>query len=135
MKTIARISPLLILAALLSASFGTGFAAHHKRAAFYDLSAPVTLKGTIARVDWQNPHATIHVSVSDPAGLAEEWVVEGSALAVLTGRGWTSGSLKQGDAVTVSGFLPATQRTRSVGGATIAWEDGRRLWFGEDLQR
>jgi hypothetical protein len=125
----------LILLQIVAVSLGPALAAHHKLATFYNTATPVTLRGSVARVEWQNPHAMIYVTVMNPAGRTEEWIVEGSALAVLGGRGWARDTVKPGDVVTVSGFLPATQRTRWVGGATVELRDGRKLSFGGDLQR
>jgi hypothetical protein len=93
------------------------------------------MKGTLTRVEWQNPHVMFYVDVVKSTGSREAWIVEGDAPAVLTTRGWTRDTLKQGDAATLSGFRPTTRNARLVGGATIELRDGRRLLFGENLPR
>jgi hypothetical protein len=130
-----HLARLLCLNLTVALALGTALAAHHKLATFYDWSALVSLKGTITRVEWQNPHVMFYVDVVIAAGPPEAWIVEGDSPAVLTSRGWAQATLKQGDAVTVSGFRPTTRNARWVGGATIELRDGRRLLFGEELRR
>src|ERR1700738_3497503 len=42
--------------------------AHHSFAAEYDSSKPITLKGTVTRVEWTNPHARFYVDVKEESG-------------------------------------------------------------------
>ena len=42
--------------------------AHHSFAAEYDINKPVTLKGTVIKVDWINPHVYLHLDVKDAVG-------------------------------------------------------------------
>ena len=39
--------------------------AHHSFAAEYDASLPVTVSGTVAKIDWQNPHIYLYVDAKD----------------------------------------------------------------------
>ena len=49
----------------VAAVLGTAsvLSAHHSVAGQFDLSKQVTLKGTISKVDWVNPHIIVHVDV------------------------------------------------------------------------
>ena len=49
--------------------------AHHSFAAEYDINKPVTLKGTVTKVDWINPHVYLHLDVKDAAGKVTAWAL------------------------------------------------------------
>lgn len=77
--------------------------AHHSFAAEYDSSKPVTLKGTVAKVEWTNPHARFYVNVTDASGKVVMWNLELASPNVLARNGWTRHSLNEGDQITVEG--------------------------------
>ena len=78
--------------------------AHHSFAAEYDSTKPVTVQGTVTKVEWMNPHARFYVDVKDQAGKVTNWEFELGSPNGLMRQGWKLDSLKQGDQVTVSGF-------------------------------
>jgi len=78
--------------------------AHHSFAAQYDRSKPVTLKGTVTKMEWMNPHIYFHIDVKD-ADVVVNWAIEGGAPSMLYRNGWRIDSLKVGDEVTVDGWL------------------------------
>ena len=75
--------------------------AHHSFAA-YDLNQTRTLKGTVESFRWINPHSTFTL-VLEPDGRGEpsKWNIITSSPAILKRFGWTQGSLKPGDRVSV----------------------------------
>jgi hypothetical protein len=75
--------------------------AHHSYAA-YDLNQTRTLTGTVEIFRWSNPHSTFTL-VLEPDGRGEpiKWNIITSSPAVLKRFGWTQGSLKPGDRVSV----------------------------------
>jgi len=78
--------------------------AHHSISAEFDSTQPVTLTGTVANVDWMNPHTYVFVDVSDrAAGKARIWACELSSPSELARRGFTRESLKVGMSVRVTG--------------------------------
>ena len=77
--------------------------AHHSFAAEYDANKPVTLKGTVSKVEWMNPHARFYVDVKDEKGVVTNWNLELASPNVLVRNGWTRNSLKVGDEVTIEG--------------------------------
>ena len=54
-----------------------GASAHHNMTALFDFNDRVTLKGTLTKVDWRNPHAYLTVDVKNAAGAMESWSAEG----------------------------------------------------------
>ena len=52
-----RKQPLTMVAAALVGLAAAPVLAHHAFAAEFDASAPVTLRGTVTKMDWINPHS------------------------------------------------------------------------------
>jgi DNA/RNA endonuclease YhcR with UshA esterase domain len=77
--------------------------AHHSFSAEYDRSKPITVKGTVTKVEWMNPHARFYVDVKDDSGAVTNWEFELGSPNGLMREGWSRNSLKEGDVVTVSG--------------------------------
>ena len=71
-------------------------AAHHAVGGEYDPNKPVTVTGTVTRVEWVNPHSRIYFDVADTDGKVTNWSVELAARVVLERMGWTGRSLKVG---------------------------------------
>jgi len=118
----------------LAAGFGlilsaVSAVAHHSFAAQYDRNKPVTLAGSVTKIEWINPHARFHMDVKDDSGKVVNWEVELGAPAMLMRRGWTRNSLKAGDAVTVNGFL-AKDGSSLANARTVSLSDGRKVFAG-----
>ena len=103
--------------------------AHHSFAAEFDGSKPVTLKGTVTKMEWINPHAWLHVDVKGPDGKVVSWAVEGGAPNALLRRGWTRNSVVPGTMVTVEGFR-AKDGSNKANGREVTLPDGKRLFVG-----
>jgi Family of unknown function (DUF6152) len=54
---------------------GTLFA-HHSPSAVFDMTKPFVLKGTLAKVDWVNPHINIFIDAAGADGSTEAWKFE-----------------------------------------------------------
>jgi len=91
---------LILLAAV--AVFVPAALGHHS-VSMYDMDHPTTVKGTVERLEWTNPHAYIYLSVKDEKGQTIEWAVEINSPNFLRHNGWTSTTVKPGDIVTVTG--------------------------------
>jgi hypothetical protein len=103
--------------------------AHHSFSAEFDASKPVTLKGTVTKVDWLNPHIWIYVDVKGESGKLAHWQCEGGAPNSLTRNGWTKNQLKEGDAVTIEGTL-AKDASNTCNASRVELPDGRRVFAG-----
>jgi len=80
-----------------------GFA-HHPFSAEFDASQPVTLAGTVTKVEWMNPHTYFYFDVKDSSGKVTNWKLETASPAELTRHGWKSDEVKVGDQLTVQAY-------------------------------
>ena len=112
--------------ALLSAQT---LSAHHSFAAEFDRNSPVTLTGSVTRVDWGNPHIWVFLDVKEDTGKVSNWGVEGGAPNALFRNGWRKDSLKVGDTVTVEGFKSKDGLLRANANR-VTLPDGRRVFAG-----
>ena len=90
----------LLLALAVAALFAAPLAAHHGRGRAYDMKNPVTLKGSVSQVKWQNPHVLIYIDVKDPTGKVVTWGFENSNVHTLATQGYNRNTLKLGQEVT-----------------------------------
>jgi hypothetical protein len=120
-----RTAAVTILALASSATL----AAHHSFAAQYDRAKPITLVGTVTKIEWQNPHIYFYVDVKGPAGEIENWAVEGGAPNTLYRSGWRKDSLQVGNQVTVDGWL-AKSGAKLANMRAVLLADGRRVLGG-----
>jgi hypothetical protein len=103
--------------------------AHHSFAAEFDANSPVTLKGTITKMEWINPHSWIHIDVKNPDGTVTEWMIEGGTPNTLFRRGFTRDAVKAGMEITVEGYRAKNGANRA-NGRDLILKDGRRLFMG-----
>lgn len=105
--------------------------AHHSFAAEFDFKRPVTVTGTVTRLDWINPHARIYVDVKDADGKVTNWECELGSPNTLMHKGWTRNSLKPGDQISVDGFL-AKDAPNVANARMVKLADGRRVFGGSE---
>jgi hypothetical protein len=102
---------------------------HHAFAAEFDANKPISLKGTVAKMEWINPHTWIHIDVKKPNGSVERWMIEGGPPNALFRRGFTRDSLPVGIDILVQGFQ-AKDGSMKATGRDLTFADGRRLFLG-----
>ena len=102
--------------------------AHHPFAPEFDWKKPVTLTGTVTKVEWMNPHALISIDVRDASGMITNWAIElGSPRVLEKNYLWNRNLLKTGDKVTVDGWLAEGGR-KLVSAKSFTLTDGRELF-------
>ena len=103
--------------------------AHHSFAAEYDSNKPIKIEGTVTKLEWTNPHARFYVDVKDEHGNVKNWNFELGSPNVLRRQGWTRNSLKEGDHVTVEGYL-AKDGSELANARRVTLADGRKVFAG-----
>jgi len=103
--------------------------AHHSFAAEYDANKPITVTGTVTKLEWMNPHARFYVDAKAPDGKVTHWNFELGAIPVLVKQGWRRDSLKPGDEVTVDGSL-AKDGSTTGNARVVKLANGRRVFGG-----
>lgn len=117
----------LVFAALvLSASAAL---AHHAFAAEFDGNKPVTIEGTLTKVQWSNPHGWIYVDAPGKDGKVVHWAIEFGSPNALLRRGLRKDDFPPGIKVTVKGFL-AKDGSPTANASDVTLPDGRNLYTG-----
>ena len=109
--------------------------AHHSFAAEYDSTKAITVKGTIQKLEWVNPHAYFWVDVKDENGKITTWAFESLSPNALARQGWNRNSLKKGEEVTVEGYLakdgkPLADGSIHANSKSVTRADGRKVFVG-----
>jgi hypothetical protein len=133
-------------------------AAHHSFSAEFDAARAVKVTGQVTKLEWANPHAWIHVDVSEVcerpgrsgppssnnaepqkeepwtcktlgADEAKDWGFELASPNGLMRQGWSRKSLQQGDHVTIEGWR-ARDDSAHGSARVVTTADGKRLFAG-----
>ncbi len=102
---------------------------HHAFSAEFDANRPVRLRGTITKMEWINPHAWIHIDVTNDDGDVESWMIEAGPPGALIRRGWNRDSVIPGTEILVEGYQ-ALDGSNRANGRDVTLPDGRRLFVG-----
>ena len=103
--------------------------AHHSLAGVYDMKNQKEVSGTVAKLQFTNPHGSLSVAVKNEDGSTTEWVlITGSATALAQrGIGKTGpNALHVGDAIKVK-FLPAKDGSPLGALRVVIYPDGREI--------
>jgi len=103
--------------------------AHHAFQAEFDDKRPVHLVGKVTKMEWINPHAWIHIDVTDADGKVTSWMIECGSPNIMLRRGFTKESLEFGTVLTVDGYQ-AKNGSNRANGSSVTFRDGRRLFVG-----
>jgi len=107
--------------------------AHHSFAAEYDGQKPVTHKGVVTKIEWQNPHVYIYMDEKSPDGKVVNWAFEGYPPNTLRRLGFTRDLLKIGDDISVTGWASKDGSARFAA-REITWADGKKFFVGPPSQ-
>lgn len=124
-----RTKMILFIAACGMLATALPVGAHHAFAAEFDETKPLTLKGTVTKMEWINPHSWIHITVDNKDGTKTDWMVEGGSPNSLFRLGFKKSSLPPGTVIIVDGYRSKDGSNKAVG-RDLTFEDGRRLFLG-----
>jgi hypothetical protein len=92
----------LWLVGVVSAASCSSLWAHHAALQAYEDDS-ITLMGIVVNYQWENPHSILSVLIKTNDGAIERWHAEILPPNEMLRAGWTKGSLKAGDMVTLTG--------------------------------
>lgn len=127
---ITPVSPGVVLLAMVLAA--ANVTAHHSFAGQYDANQHITLKGTVTKLAWTNPHAHILMDVTE-GGKTTAWDFELGSPNALIRRGWSARTLKPGDVITVSGYR-ARDGSALANARAVTLSDGRQVFAGSSIE-
>ena len=107
----------------------TSVRAHHSTAAIYDPAKEVKVTGTLAKLQFVNPHGSITITVENDDGTTTDWTFTTGSATALAARGITKvgpNALKIGEELIVTG-TPARNGSPLGGLKTITRANGEVL--------
>lgn len=119
---------LIVCAGLIAAAPPTR--AHHAFSTEFDANKPLTMTGTVTKVEWQNPHTWFYLDVVDASGNVASWGMELASPNLLMRNGWTRSSMQIGDVVTVEGFHAKNGSNIGNARSVVLTASGTRLFAG-----
>jgi hypothetical protein len=106
--------------------------AHHAFQAEFDVDKPVTLRGTVVRVELINPRAWIHIDVKAADRQTVRWMIEASSPNSLIRRGLSKATTPIGTEVIVDGYVQRWDEQGQRKGITLP--DGHTFLLGANPQ-
>ena len=126
-----RFSCLIGILAILLLAASAAFA-HHSVAGQFDTSKSLTLKGSISKVNWMNPHIYVYLDVKESDGTVSTWALETLPTAMMRKAGLSKEAVMgtPGEVLTVQ-IVPARDGTKHLGWISkITYADGRYYALG-----
>jgi len=104
--------------------------AHHSATAEFDTSKTFTVKGTLTKVEWFNPHVYIYADVTDENGKVTPYSFETGPPGNLRRSGILRNMFNVGDVVTIDSAI-AKDGAKHLGLLkAVHFADGRTVVFG-----
>lgn len=102
--------------------------AHHSLTGQFDMAKPMTLVGTISKIEWINPHVYIYLDVKDRDGQVSTWSLETYPPAYLRRAGLTRAIIGVGQQVTARVLLARAESAEHLAFVDqLTFADGRQL--------
>lgn len=124
-----------VVSVSISLLVATPALSHHSFSAEFDVGRPVSMTGTVSRIEWTNPHAWIFLDIENGQGDVEAWAVEMLGLNALMRSGVTPRTLKPGDVISVEGYGSRDGTNTANASLVIRTSTGERLWASAGRNR
>jgi hypothetical protein len=106
--------------------------AHHSITAEFDTSKSFTVKGTLTKIEWVNPHAYVYLESKDDKGAVTAYSFETGPPGNLRRSGVLRTMFSVGDAVTIEAYS-AKDGSKNLGLVkTFTFADGHKIVIGKD---
>jgi hypothetical protein len=115
-----------LIVATLGGSIGIAPVSAHHSFGLYDMGKTVEIDGTVAQMEWSNPHCWLFVQVGTAPGAETSYGFEMTSVGEMTRRGWKKTAVKPGDKVKVRYHPLRDGRTGGLMMAVIT-ADGRAI--------
>jgi hypothetical protein len=104
--------------------------AHHSVTAEFDSSKSFTVKGTITKIEWVNPHIYMYADVKDDNGTVTPYSFEGGPPGNLRRAGVLKTMFNVGDVVEIEAYI-AKDGSKHLGLLHgVRFADGHQILFG-----
>jgi hypothetical protein len=128
MMTNAQTSFWLMLGLLLAIPLW----AHHSITSEFDTSKSITVKGTLTKIEWVNPHAYVYLDSKDDKGVVTAYSFETGPPGNLRRAGVLRTMFSVGDTVTIEAYV-AKDGTKNLGLVkSFQFADGHAIVLGRD---
>ncbi len=105
--------------------------AHHSITGEFDTEVTFSIKGTLTKLDWANPHLWYYLDVTNAAGEIEQWqCTTGINPNRLVRAGWKKTDLPVGTVIVAERANPARDDSNTCIVSGIALEDGTPIFSG-----
>jgi hypothetical protein len=106
--------------------------AHHSITAEFDTSKSFTVKGTLTKIEWVNPHAYVYLNATDESGKAVAYSFETGPPGNLRRSGVLRTMFNVGDQVTIDAWA-AKDGTKNLGLVkAFHFADGHSVVMGKE---
>jgi Family of unknown function (DUF6152) len=119
-----RAAWIVVVTAAVVLSAAAPASAHHSFAV-YDHTRTLTLRGTVTKFQWTNPHAYLEIDVKQPDGSVKHYSIELTSINMMQRVGWRSNMIKSGDQVTAV-VAPLLSGEAAGLGLEVTLPDGTR---------
>jgi Family of unknown function (DUF6152) len=127
--------PVALMAAVTFLSMAPAAFAHHSYQAEFDAHKCMDMRGTLTKVNWDNPHMYFYMDTTDASGKVTSWAFEGHALAALQRSGTHKATLTDniGKEVSVRACL-AKNGEHKAAAEWLTTPDGVAHFIGVDVE-